>query len=62
MKKGFMIGLSIVLFSLILLMIQDRRDMSGDLQIKGNWTNDADCLRSMFLSCENRRKSYKFEK
>lgn len=31
-----MIGLSIVLFSLILLMIQDRRDMSGDLQIKGN--------------------------
>lgn len=36
MKKGFMIGLSIVLFSLILLMIHDRRDMSGDLQIKGN--------------------------
>lgn len=31
-----MIGLSIVLFSLILLMIHDRRDMSGDLQIKGN--------------------------
>ena len=36
MKKGFMIGLSIVLLSLLLLMIQDSRDMRGDFQLKGN--------------------------
>ena len=36
MKKGFMIGLSILLICLFFLIIRDRGDMGKDVQLRGN--------------------------